>query len=205
MVGSPYGLSRTLTAGHVSGRHTLNKRSENTTAVEFLQTDAAINSGNSGSPIFNLDGEVMGIVSNIMSRSGGSEGLAFAATSNTARRLLLEQKPFWFGIEGLLVDGDFARALNLPQPAGVLVQRVAEGSIAWRWGIHAGRLRANVEGEQLILGGDIILRVNGVSVEHSGSYDEIYASFSRLKPGENLVISVFRQGQIANLTIPTTQ
>lgn len=104
VVGSPYGLSRTLTAGHVSGRHALNKRSENTTAVEFLQTDAAINSGNSGSPLFSLNGEVMGIVSQIMSRSGGSEGLAFAATSNTARRLLLEQKPFWSGIEGLLGD-----------------------------------------------------------------------------------------------------
>jgi S1-C subfamily serine protease len=205
VVGAPYGLSLTLTAGHVSGRHTLNKRSENTTAVEFLQTDAAINSGNSGSPVFNLDGEVIGIVSNIMSRSGGSEGLAFAATSNTARRLLLEQKPFWSGIEGLLVDGDLARALNLPQTAGVLVQRVAEGSIAWRWGIHAGNLRANVEGEEFILGGDIILRVNEVPVEQSGSYDEIYASIGRLKSGENLVISVFRQGQIVNLSIPTTQ
>src|SRR5882672_5586828 len=204
VVGAPYGLSRTLTAGHVSGRHTLNERSENTTAVEFLQTDAAINSGNSGSPVFNLDGEVMGIVSNIMSRSGGSEGLAFAATSNTARRLLLEQKPFWSGIEGLLVDGDLARALNLPQPAGVLVQRVAEGSIAWRWGIHAGKLRANVEGEEFILGGDIILRVNGVPVEQSGSYDEIYASIGRLKPGDNLVISLFRQGHIVKLSIPTT-
>ena len=205
VVGSPYGLSRTLTAGHVSGRHALNKVSENTTAIEFLQTDAAINSGNSGSPVFSLDGEVMGIVSNIMSRSGGSEGLAFAATSNTARRLLLEQKPFWSGIEGHLVEGDLARALNLPQPAGVLVQRVAEGSIAWRWGIHAGRLRANVEGEEFILGGDIILRVNEVPVERGGSYDEIYGSIGRLKPGDNLVISVFRQGQVVKLSIPTTQ
>ena len=205
VVGAPYGLSRTLTAGHVSGRHALEKRSENMTAVEFLQTDAAINAGNSGSPLFSLDGEVMGIVSNIMSRSGGSEGLAFAATSNTARRLLLEQKPFWSGIEGLLVDGDLARALNLPQPAGVLVQRVAEGSIFWRWGIHAGKLRANVEGEELILGGDIILKVNDVPVEPSGSYDEIYSSIGRLKPGDNLVISVFRQGQIVKLSIPTTQ
>ncbi len=205
VVGAPYGLSRTLTAGHVSGRHLLNERSENTSGVEFLQTDAAVNSGNSGSPLFNLDGEVMGIVSNIMSRSGGSEGMAFAATSNTARRLLLDQKPFWSGIEGLVVDGDLARALNLPQPAGVLVQRVAEGSIAWRWGIHAGTLRANVEGAELILGGDIILRVNDVPVEQSSSYDDIYASIGRLKPGDNLVISVFRQGQIVKLSIPTAQ
>jgi len=205
VVGAPYGLSHTLTAGHVSGRHLLDEKSGNTTAVEFLQTDAAINSGNSGSPVFNLNGEVMGIVSNIMSRSGGSEGLAFAATSNTARRLLLDQKPFWSGIDGLVVDGDLAKALNLPQSAGVLVQRVAEGSIASRWGIHAGKLRANVEGEEFILGGDIILRVNDVPVERSSSYDEIYASIARLKPGDNLVISVFRQGQILKLSIPTAQ
>jgi len=202
VVGAPYGISRTLTAGHVSGRHTLNESSENTMAVEFLQTDAAINGGNSGSPLFNLNGEVMGIVSNIMSRSGGSEGLAFAATSNTARRLLLERKPFWSGIEGLLVEGNLAKALNLPQPAGVLVQRVAEGSIAWRWGIHAGRLRANVEGQEIVLGGDIILELNGVSVEESGNYDEIYGNIGKLKPGDNLDITLFRQGHIVKLPIP---
>src|SRR5262249_48596347 len=94
VVGAPYGISRTLTAGHVSGRRELNKGSTNL-PVEFLQTDAAINTGNSGSPLFNMKGEVIGIVSNIMSRSGGSEGLAFASTSNTARRLLLDQKTFW--------------------------------------------------------------------------------------------------------------
>ena len=67
----------------------------------------------------------MRIVSNIMSRSGGSEGLAFAVTSNTARRLLLEQKPFWSGIEGLPAEGNFARATNLPQSARVLVPRIS--------------------------------------------------------------------------------
>ncbi len=203
VVGAPYGLSHTLTAGHVSGRHTLNKRTENTMAVEFLQTDAAINRGNSGSPLFSLDGEVIGIVSNMMSTSGGSEGVAFAASSNTARRFLLEHKPFWSGIEGFLVDGDLARALNLPQPAGILVQRVAEGSIAWRWGIHAGTLRASVEGEELVLGGDIILGVNDVSVIEGGSSsDDIYASISKLRLGDNLVIKVFRRGQIVTLLVP---
>ena len=204
VVGAPYGISRTLTAGHVSGRRTL-KRNENAMAIEFLQTDAAINTGNSGGPLFSLTGEVMGIVSNIVTQSGGSEGLGFAATSNTARRLLLEQKPFWTGIEGLMVAGNLAKALNLNQRAGVLVQRVAEGSVAWRWGIRGGTLRANIEGTDLILGGDIILKVNEVLVENDGSYDEIYQSISRLKPGENLDITVLRQGQIWKLTIPTTQ
>jgi S1-C subfamily serine protease len=80
---------------------------------------------------------------------------------------------------------------------------VVEGSIAWRWGIHAGRLRENVEGEEFVLGGDIILRVNEVPVERGGSYDEISGSIGRLKPEDNLVISIFRQGQIVNLSIPT--
>jgi serine protease Do len=204
VVGAPYGISRTLTAGHVSGRRTL-KRNENAMAVEFLQTDAAINSGNSGSPLFDLNGEVMGIVSNIMTHGGGSEGLGFAASSNTARRLLLEQKPFWTGIEGLMIDGKLAKALNLNQAAGLLVQRVAEGSVAWRWGIRAGTLRANIEGSDLILGGDIILKVNEVLVENDGSYDEIYQSINRLTPGDNLQIMIMRQGQVWKLTIPTTQ
>src|SRR6266850_1677607 len=199
VVGAPYGLSHTLTAGHISGRYAINRGAENT-IVEFLQTDAAINRGNSGSPLFNLDGEVIGIVSNMVSTSGGSQGLAFAATSNTARRLLLDQKPFWTGIEGFLVEGNLASALNLPQPAGILVQRVAEGSIAWRWGIHAGKLRANVEGEELVLGGDIILGVNDVQVEEgAGSCGDIYASIIKLKPGDNLAIKLFRKGQIVKL------
>lgn len=204
VVGAPYGIGSTLTAGHVSGRRIL-KRNENLGAVEFLQTDAAINSGNSGSPVFNLKGEVMGIVSNIMTQSGGSEGLAFAAASNTTRRLLLDQKPVWTGIEGVLIGGKLAKALNLTQPAGILVQRVAEGSLASRSGIRGGTLRAVVEGEEVILGGDLILSVNGISVENEESYDEIYRSIGSVKPGNNLVIDVLRQGQLVSLCIPASQ
>jgi serine protease Do len=202
VVGAPYGISRTLTAGHVSGRRIQNVNNDPAKSVEFLQTDAAINSGNSGSPVFNLNGEVIGIVSNIMSRSGGSEGLAFASTSNTARRLLLEQRSFWTGIEGILVDGDLAKALNLTQPAGLLVQRVAEGSIAWRSGIHTGTIRAVVEGQEIVLGGDIILRVNNVSVQDNASYDQIYESLGKNKPGESVVITIIREGQTLKLSIP---
>ncbi len=202
VIGAPYGLNQTLTAGHVSGRHQLYKETEGPTAVEFLQTDAAINGGNSGSPMFSLEGEVVGVVSNIVSRSGGSEGLAFAATSNSAKRLLLDRKPFWSGIEGILVDGNLAEALNVPQTAGILVQRVAEGSIASRLGIHPGTLRANVEGADLVLGGDFILSVNEIQVTGRDSYDPIYNSVVTLKPGTSLVIKVFRQGQILKLSIP---
>jgi len=201
VVRATYGMGNTLTAGHVRERHAINNTSENTAKIEFLQTDAAINGGNSGGPVFNLKGEVVGIVSSIMSRSGGSEGLAFAATSNTARRLLLEQKPFWTGIEGFRVEGSLARALNLPQPAGVLVQRVAKRSIAERYGIRPGTLRATIEGEEMILGGDIILGVNGVDVATAESFDDIYANIAKVKPGENIVITIFRQGKIVKLAL----
>lgn len=202
-IGAPYGIGQTLTAGRVSGRHPSNKHTGNSMAAEFLQTDAAINEGNSGGPVFNMEGEVVGIVSRIMSRSGGSEGLAFAATSNTAKRLLLERKPFWSGIDGLLIKDDLAKALNLPQPAGFLVQRVASGSIAWRLGLQPGTLRVNVQGADLLLGGDIILSVNEVQItEDNSGYEAILKTIGTLKTGDALVIRVFRQGQVVKLSIP---
>src|SRR5512138_3362013 len=90
-IGAPYGIGQTLSVGHLSGRHRLNTNNQ-TTSVEFLQTDAAINTGNSGGPMFDMQGNVIGIVSSIMSHSGGSEGLAFATSAKTAKLALLERK-----------------------------------------------------------------------------------------------------------------
>jgi S1-C subfamily serine protease len=200
VVGAPYGLRNTLTVGHISGRRTANSRMGGMRAMEFLQTDAAINSGNSGGPMFNLAGEVVGLVSSIMSKSGGFEGLGFATTSKLARQLLLDKKTFWSGLEGVLVEGDLSKALNLPQAAGFLVQRVAEGSPAWREGIRAGSLPANIDGENLLLGGDIILEVNGIPVlEDHLAYERIFASMSALKEGEKLTAKVLRDGRVVEL------
>ena len=94
IVGAPYGISHTLTAGHVSGRHRPNTIYSELATAEFVQTDAAINEGNSGGPMFGMAGEVIGIVSHIISKSGGFEGLGFVVTSNMARALLLERRSF---------------------------------------------------------------------------------------------------------------
>jgi serine protease Do len=107
---------------------------------------------------------------------------------------------FWSGLEGVLVEGELARALNLPQSAGFLVQRVAEGSPAWHEGIRAGSLRASVEGADLLLGGDVILEVNGIQVlEGHLSYERIYAAMSKLKDGEKLTSKVLRDGKVIEL------
>ena len=211
VIGAPYGISQTLSVGHLSGRHRLN-RNDQSTSVEFLQTDAAINTGNSGGPMFDMQGNVIGIVSSMMSHSGGSEGLAFATAANTAKELLLERKPFWSGIDGLVVTGALAKALNLPQSAGVLVQRIGDGSIGSQLGINPGSLRATIHGMDVLLGGDVILSVNNIAIidprsaQSLGSftsdenYERIYNSVTALKPGEPLVVTVFREGKVLKLT-----
>ena len=211
VIGAPYGISQTLTAGHVSGRRRLDKDGETQPYLEFLQTDAAVNGGNSGSPMFDMNGQVVGIVSTIMSQSGGSEGLAFATASNTTKRFLLDRKPFWSGIDGVLVTGDLAKALNLPQPAGFLVQRIGEGSIGSRLGMNGGTLQVTIQGADVLLGGDVILSVNDIDVAvpsavdsvalgEGDNYDRIFNSISSLKPGDPVVLKVLRAGKVMKLT-----
>ena len=84
--------------------------------AEFFQTDATINTGNSGGPMFNMAGEVIGIVSHNISKGGGSEGLGFVVTMNTAKQLLLEKQSFWSGLEGVVLSDRVADLLNLPHP-----------------------------------------------------------------------------------------
>jgi len=133
------------------------------TKLEFLQTDAAVNKGNSGGPIFNLNGEVIGIVSYILSESGGFQGLGFAVSSNVAKELLLEQHSFWTGIESNLISSEFAKILNVPQGGGVLVQRVVSNSPLGKAGVLGGKYVTSIEGEEFILGGDIILAIDGLA------------------------------------------
>ena len=211
VIGAPYGISQTLSVGHLSGRHRLNSNNQST-SVEFLQTDAAINTGNSGGPMFDMQGNLIGIVSSIMSRTGGSEGLAFATAANTAKRLLLDRNSFWSGIDGFVVTGALAKALNLPQTAGFLVQRLGDGSIGSRLGINQGTLRVTIQGTDILLGGDVILSVNNISVIDPRSaqllgnltsdenYERIYNSVATLKPGDPLVVTVFREGKVLSLT-----
>ena len=200
VVGAPYGLSYSLSVGWISARWPPNTVYRSMPLAEFFQTNATINTGNSGGPMFSLTGEAIGIVSHIISKSGGSEGLGFVVTMNTARDLLLNQRSFWGGIEGTFVTGELAEILNVPGGAGYLVKTVAKGSPAWNAGVLGGDRTATIGGETIVVRGDVILEVAGVPVKHASDFASIRKRLETMAAGAPIGVSVLRAGQIVKLT-----
>jgi S1-C subfamily serine protease len=195
VIGAPYGLTRTLSVGHLSGRLKPGQVSSGFELAEFLQTDAAINQGNSGGPLFSAAGEILGIVSHLISRSGGFEGLGFVVASNTARRLLLEYPVPWSGMDAILLEGDMQRVFNLPGP-GLLIQRVVEGSPAEKVGLRGGFTRAVIGSRILIVGGDVILEVQGIPVDEFVRRHALAA----LKRGDRVTLTRLRAGRMEKVS-----
>ena len=196
VIGAPYGVSHTLTVGHLSGRQKPGQTTAGLGHAEFLQTDAAINKGNSGGPMFNMAGEVLGIVSHIISKSGGFEGLGFAVAANVAREMVLERGAPWHGIDGLFLTEELVKILNLPGP-GVLVQRVVPNSTAARLGLRGGFVRATIGERTIILGGDVILKAQGVPV---GDGHRLRDELGRVGPGNTLSLTIIRDGRVQELS-----
>jgi S1-C subfamily serine protease len=199
VIGAPYGIAHSLTAGHVSGRRTPSQLFGGFEQVELLQTDAAINQGNSGGPMFNMRGEAIGIVSHILSSSGGFQGVGFVITSNLARRVLLDDPSPWTGLDGVLIEGPMARALNLPQQAGILVESVAVGSPASAIGLQAGSLMAQIGEQGFTLGGDVILSINGVIIGTPQFSRRIDEKTRSLTGDDQYVLRVLREGNVIEL------
>lgn len=201
VIGAPYGIEHVLTVGYISARHRPNKVLKNFELGEFFQTDAAINQGNSGGPMFNMNGEVVGIVSSNLTFSGGFEGIGFAVTSNTAKRLLIDEPTPWSGVEGVLLTGEMAKAFNLPQPAGMLVERVAAGSLGAELKLKGGTISGTANGQPLLMGGDIVLTVQDLAVKDTVENSKsIRKAMSAVPVGGEIRVVVFRGGKKVSLS-----
>jgi serine protease Do len=192
-IGSPFGLDYSVSAGIVSaiGRSIPNERNEN--YVPFIQTDVAINPGNSGGPLFNLKGEVVGVNSQIYTRSGGSIGLSFSIPVGLVIDVTEQLKQGGSVARGRLgvgiqdVDKDLAESFGLPKPAGALVSYVEEGGPAEDGGIEVG---------------DIILEFDGREVQTSAELPHIVGL---TKPGSRVVVVVLRDGKQKDIKVKVGQ
>lgn len=200
VVGAPFGLGHSFSSGYVSGFKRNIQDKNPFTKYEYIQTDAAINTGNSGGPMFNMNGEVIGIVSNILTKSGGFEGIGFATTSNLTKKLLLEKKPFWSGVEMVPLTGKMANIFNVPQDMGLLAQKVVMSSPFGIIGLKGSDTEIEIGGSKIYVGGDIILAINGIKVELTDeSLAEIASMMQERNEGDSIELIVLRDGKIIKL------
>lgn len=196
VVGAPMGLPYSLSQGVISGKQVENNLSNDGKSLEFFQTDASINTGNSGGPMFNYKGEVIGIVSSILTRSGGFEGIGFAATSNVSRALLTSRGSRFFGIEAMLLSYEMAGILNVPQESGWLVQHVVEDSPAGTIGLKGGFRYITIEEEEILIGGDIILQMDDILITGQESIFQIWDYLNQVESTITHRLKVLRAGEI---------
>jgi serine protease Do len=185
-IGNPFGLGGTVTAGIVSAR----QRDINAGPYDdFIQTDASINRGNSGGPMFNMDGDVVGINSAIYSPSGGSVGIGFSIPSNLAKGVIAQIKEFghprrgWLGVRIQTVSPELAEGLRLPQAKGALVSSVSTGGPADKAGIRQG---------------DVILEFDGREVSDMKALPRLVADSQF---GKSVPVSIWRKGAKTTVTV----
>ena len=198
-IGSPFGERQSLSVGVVSA---LDRNIESLTAFSIgnaIQTDAAINQGNSGGPLLNARGQVIGINSQIKSTGGGSEGVGFAVPVNTVRRSLEQLRDDgevsygFLGVTSQSLYPQLARRLGIPAKAGALVVRVEEGSPADEAGLEPGEEKIDFQGQQDIPeGGDAIVGVDGRRLDRE---DDLADLISLKRAGERVRLEVMRGGQ----------
>lgn len=183
-IGSPFGLENSVTAGIVSA-----KQRDTGDYLPFIQTDVAINPGNSGGPLINMRGEVVGINSQIYSRSGGYMGIAFAIPIDEATRVSDQLRASGrvtrgrIGVQIDQVTKDVAEAIGLGKPQGALVRGVETGSPAEKAGVEAG---------------DIIIKFDGKAIEKSTDLPRLVGN---IKPGTRSTLTVFRRGSTKDLSV----
>ena len=198
-IGSPYGLENSLSVGHINGFREFDRLYDGTIRAEFIQTDAAINSGNSGGPVFNSRGEVIGIASRILTVSGGFEGLGFVVAINTAKQLMAFEDRPWIGIEGIFLDREqLAGLFNLDLDGGLLILRVVRDSPADKAGLRGGSIPALVLGQDILLGGDLLLEFGTQETCHSECLVHAHRSISGM---DRIPVKFLREGKTTETVI----
>jgi S1-C subfamily serine protease len=194
-IGNPLGLDRSITLGIVSALHRSLTSPEGTPIDRVIQTDAALNHGNSGGPLLDARGQVVGVSSAVTTGADGNVGIGFAIPINTVRDVVAELKAQghvdhpYLGVVTRPVSATMARIFNLPVQKGLLVESVAAGSGADRAGLHGGTDQVVVEGESYQLGGDVITKADGMDVSTTEGLREIV---SQHKPGESMTVVFYR-------------
>ena len=203
VIGNPRGLENTLTVGRLSAIREFSQLYDGTILARFLQTDAAINSGNSGGPVFDSSGKVVGITSRISTTGGGSEGRGFVVAINTAKQLLALEDRIWTGIQATFLSHDeLSRLFHLDLPGGLLVQRVAPNSPAATAGLEGGTIAATIDGRQLMLGGDLIVRYGGQETCHSECLAHVH---DQLVTKDKITVTHLHRGTLKETMLDVSQ
>jgi len=207
-IGDPYGLRNTVTAGIVSALNRTIVSPDNHPITGVIQTDAAINSGNSGGPLLNTEGQVVGVNSQIESGSqgtgggsGGNIGIGFSIPSNmvasTARTLIQNAKSTpYVGVELVSVSPTLAKATGMT--AGVEVVTVTKGAPADKAGLQGSTGTQTVDGTPFSTGGDVITAIDGTNVQ---SADQLIGLIQKKKPGDQISLTISRNGSTKTVTV----
>ena len=206
-IGNPFGQEFTLTSGIVSalGR-TIRSGNSLFSIPEVIQTDAAINPGNSGGPLLDRQGQVIGINTQIITRSGSNAGVGFAVPINTAKQVipvLIKEGRYeyaWLGISGNDVDAEVAELMDLPEGTrGALVVEVTNDGPADEAGLVGGDQTVTVRGRSFRLGGDVIVGIDGILVE---SLDDVILYLNRnTRPDDEIVLDIIRNNNSLQVTV----
>ena len=201
-IGNPIGLDQTMTRGIVSG---LNRLLPGVSDQPMIQTDAPINPGNSGGPLVDRCGTVVGINTFI---SEDAQSIGFAVPVNAAKSVLRDLREVgrvirpWLGIQGREVDGRLGAVVRVPITAGYLVEIVYDGSPADRAGVRGGNLSVVIQGEEYLLGGDIVTAIQGVPIR---THQEYLGKVKTLRPGQRVRMTIVRDGQSRELTLTVAE
>jgi S1-C subfamily serine protease len=194
-IGNPFGFQSTLTTGVVSALGRTVQTSDTTFIDAAIQTDASINRGNSGGPLIDTHGDVIGINSAIYTPSGTAAGIGFAIPINTAKLIandLIAEgrvRRAYLGVSTLELTGWLAEALDLPVQEGLLVEQATRGGPAAAAGIHGGDRRVQSGMRTLMIGGDVIIGVDGQKVANQFDMDVL---LNRKRPGDTVTLTIYR-------------